>query len=178
MARISTLVLVGSCCTLLAACAEPTGVASTRRSPSTAPSLEKTGGHHVTGSGHSFVGLTDDLREFTFHALEHRDGSVTGSYKVERTDTGAYFITEVSCLSVDGNVAWVAGHIVETNIATVRVGTVSYFWAEDHGEGDDAQDIVSVARINDAAGRDVEFCTNHPKILPPIAVAAGNVQIR
>jgi len=178
MVRLSTLVLVGCCCTLLTACAEPTGVASTRRSPSTAPSLEKTAGHHVTGSGHSFVGLTEDLREFTFHAVEHPDGSITGSYKVERTDTGAYFITEVSCLSVDGNVAWVGGHIVETNIATVRVGTVSYFWAEDGGEGDDTQDIVSVARINDAAGRDVEFCTNRPKILPPIAVAVGNVQIR
>jgi hypothetical protein len=178
MIRISTFVLIASCCTLAAACAEPTAVVSRQRTPSSPASFARDVSHHVTGSGHSNIGLTDDLREFTFHAVEHPDGSVTGSYKVERTDTGAYFIVDVSCLSIVDNVGWVAGHIVETNIATVRVGSVSYFWAKDDGEGADAQDIVSVARINDRAGADVEFCTTHPKILPPIAVAQGNVQIR
>src|SRR5688500_14739742 len=33
--------------------------------------------HHVTGSGHTPVGMTEDLREFTFHAVEHPDGTVS-----------------------------------------------------------------------------------------------------
>jgi hypothetical protein len=136
-------------------------------------------GPRVVGSGHVSVGLTDDLREFTFHAVTHPDGSVTGSYRVERTDTGVFFTVEVTCMSVVGNMGWVAGIITETNAPAVRVGTVSYFWARDNGEGDDAQpDVVSTARINDAAGRDVEFCTNHPTVLPPNTVEFGNVQIR
>jgi hypothetical protein len=132
----------------------------------------------VTGSGHTNIGLTDDLREFTFHAIEHPDGSVTGSYKVERTDNGQYFIVDVTCLSVEGNTAWVAGRIVETNIAVVRVGTVSYFFAIDNGEGGDTPDVISIARINDRDGADVEFCTTHPLLLPRLVVANGNVQVR
>ncbi|MEO7769672.1 MAG: hypothetical protein ABIX19_01495 [Gemmatimonadaceae bacterium] len=146
--------------------------------PATALHSSANAGHHVTGSGHVPIGMTDDLREFTFHAIEHPDGSVTGSYKVERTDTGAYFIVDVTCMSVVKNTAWIAGRISETNTASVRVGTVSYFWAEDGGEGADAQDIVSNARINDRDGADVDFCNTRPTRLAPLRVEMGNVQIR
>lgn len=39
-------------------------------------------GHRVVGSGHVAVG--DAHREFTVHAVEAPDGSVSGSYKSER----------------------------------------------------------------------------------------------
>lgn len=81
-------------------------------------------------------------------------------------------------MSVVGNKGFVAGHIVETNIATVVVGSVSYFWAVDNGEGGDAQDVVSIARINDRQGADVEFCTTRPERLAAIPVEFGNVQVR
>jgi hypothetical protein len=134
--------------------------------------------HHVTGSGHTPVGMTEDLREFTFHAVEHPDGTVSGSYRVERTDTGVFFTVDVRCMTVVGNTAWVAGRITETNSPAIRVGTVSYFWAVDGGEGAGAQDIVSIARINDRDEAEAEFCTTLPKLLPPLAVEMGNVQIR
>jgi hypothetical protein len=162
----------------LAACAsEPAGRLT---EPAGEPASRNAGRalSHVTGSGHTNIGLTDDLREFTFHAIEHPDGSVTGSYKVERTDTGQYFLVDVTCLSVVGNSGWVAGRIVETNIATVRVGTVSYFFADDNGEGGDTPDVISIARINDRDGSDVEFCTTHPRRLPTLVIAEGNVQVR
>ncbi|MEX2151975.1 MAG: hypothetical protein WD825_01475 [Gemmatimonadaceae bacterium] len=140
--------------------------------------LAQSGGAMVTGSGHVPVGMTDDLREFTFHAIEHQDGTVSGSYKIERTDTGAYFVVQVTCLAVVGNTGWVAGIISETNAPGVSVGTVSYFWARDNGEGDGAQpDIVSLARINDRAGEDQLFCTNRPLLLPQLTVQRGNVQV-
>jgi hypothetical protein len=135
--------------------------------------------HHVVGSGHIPVGLTDDLREFTFHAVESPDGSVSGSYKVERTDTGIFFTVDVTCMTVVGDTGWVAGIISETNAPTVRVGTVSYFWAVDNGEGENAlADVVSTARINDRPESANEFCTQRPRILPPNNVQFGNVQIR
>ena len=178
MRRILTSIVAAASLIVLAGCADSPATWPHRAAPGGASLDQGTAGHHVTGSGHSTLGLTDDLREFTFHAIEHPNGSVSGSYKVERTDTGQYFIVDVSCLSVAGNTAFVGGHIVETNIATVVVGSVSYFWAQDNGEGGDPPDIVSVARINDRAGADVEFCTTHPLRLPPITVQMGNVQVR
>jgi len=133
----------------------------------------------VVGSGHVAVGLTDDLREFTFHAVESPDGSVGGSYKVERTDTGIFFTVDVTCMTVVGDTGWVAGIISETNSPAVRVGTVSYFWAVDNGEGGNASsDVVCTARINDRLASANEFCTERPRILPPNLVQFGNVQIR
>jgi len=131
----------------------------------------------VTGSGHIEAG--DGLRNFTFHAMLRPDGSAEGSYQIHRTDLGTVFSVDVTCLAIVGNQAWIAGIIASTNDPTVRVGTVSYFYAIDNGEGIDAPaDVVSLARINDLAGRDIEFCTNNPTVLPPRQVQLGGVQIR
>ena len=131
----------------------------------------------VTGSGHIEAG--DGLRNFTFHAIKRPDGSVEGSYRILRTDLSTEFAVDVTCLTVVGNRAWVAGIISYADSPGVLVGTVSYFYAIDNGEGDGASpDIVSLARINDRAGEDQLFCTILPTILPPRAVQLGNVQIQ
>ena len=131
----------------------------------------------VSGSGHIEAG--DGLRNFTFHAVKRPDGSVAGSYQIRRTDLGVGFTVDVKCLSVVGNGAWVGGHIASSTQAGVNVGTVSYFYAFDNGEGSDASpDIVSIARINDVPAALEEFCTERPQLLPPRNVLLGNVQIR
>lgn len=133
----------------------------------------------VTGSGHTNLGLTEELREFTFHAVRAADGSAKGSYKIERTDNGQYLITDVTCASVSGDTAWVGGIIAETNIPIIVVGSVSYFFAVDNGEGaGGVPDRISLARINDRDGEDILFCTQRPALLPTLAVAKGNVQVR
>jgi len=161
---------------VLTACDNPAGPAPASRAVS--PALDVSAPPIVvSGSGHIEAG--DGLRNFTFHAVQRPDGSVEGSYQILRTDLGTGFTVDVSCLSVVGNGAWVAGHIATTTQPGVVVGSVSYFYAFDNGEGSDASpDIVSIARINDLPGRDVEFCTNHPQVLPPRVVQMGNVQIR
>ena len=136
-------------------------------------------GSPAIASGDGSFEAGDGLRVFTFHAIRHPDGSVSGSYRNYRTDLGSFIDVEVSCLSVVGNTAWIGGHIVDSNIPTVVIGSVSYFYAIDNGEGADAPaDIVSVLRINDLAGRDLEFCTNRPLLLAPRTVQFGNVQVR
>ncbi|MGH7713715.1 MAG: hypothetical protein ACREOG_20700 [Gemmatimonadaceae bacterium] len=131
----------------------------------------------VTGSGHIEAG--DGLRNFTFHAMLRPDGSVEGSYRILRTDLSTEFAVDVTCLSVVGNQAWIGGIISASGSPGIIVGTVSYFYAIDNGEGDDAQpDIVSLARVNDRAGEDLLFCATRPTLLPPRTVQFGNVQIR
>jgi hypothetical protein len=136
-------------------------------------------GPMVIGSGHTSVGIANDLREFTFHAVQHPDGSVSGGYRVQRADIGVFFTVDVTCMAVVANTGWVAGIITETNAPNVVVGSVSSFWVRDNGEGEgDAADIVSTARINGAAGTDVAFCNARPLVLPPNTVEFGNVQVR
>ena len=151
---------------------------SSSGSPLTGP-LFDVAGSPVIASGDGSFEAGDGLRNFTFHAIQHPDGSVSGSYRNLRTDLGAVIDVEVSCLAVSGNTAWIGGHIVSSNIPTIVIGSVSYFYAIDNGEGQDAPaDVVSVLRVNDAAGRDLEFCTNRPLLLAPRTVQFGNVEVR
>jgi hypothetical protein len=130
----------------------------------------------VTGSAHVPSGT--GLREFTFHATRKSDGTVRGSYKIAFTATGLYFVVSVTCMVVEGNTGWLAGIISETNWPVIQLGTVSYFYAIDNGEGGQAAaDRVSSARINDAAGEDLRFCEERPLLLPSFDIQEGNVQV-
>ena len=157
---------------VLAACERiqesPTGPVSLSSSAS---------GPAVTGSGHVPSGA--GLREFTFHAKQKPDGSVSGSYKIEFTATGLFLQVDVTCVAVEGNTGWVGGRIVESNIAAVIIGSVSYFYAIDNGEGQGSPpDRVSSARINDVDGEDLRFCAERPLLLPSFNITNGNVQVR
>ena len=159
---------------LLAACEAPSAMApepalEAALSPAGAPTL-------VTGSGHVPAG--SGQRVFTFHAKDE-NGSASGSYTIRLTEPGLFFTVDVSCLAVDGNTAWVAGHISATNAGFVQIGTVSSFYAIDNGEGANAPaDVVSTAGFNAAAGQDVAFCNDRPLLLPSFPIEQGNVQVR
>jgi hypothetical protein len=120
----------------------------------------------------------DDLWVMAFTAVQRADGSTTGNYHVDRQDLGIRFDVDVTCMSVHGDTAWIAGIIRKVDGPLVREGTISYFWAVDKGEGDDAVDLASAIRINDLPGRDQEFCTLNPKLLVLSPVDYGNLQIR
>lgn len=134
----------------------------------------------ATGSGH----YTDrgELRTLTFSAVRHADGSVRGQYEVVLHASDRFFHVSVTCLSVRNDTAWIAGIVDRTNHPVIREGTVSYFWAVDGGEGAEATDKVSVARINDRPGEDQRFCSLMPDEdfsgLPGRVVEHGNVQVR
>lgn len=132
-------------------------------------------GHLVTGSGH--VQTASGLREFTFHAVEHPDGSVSGSYKIVLPN-GLFFEADVTCVTVDGSTGWVGGVIRDTNAGIVEVGSTSMFYAIDNGDGGTDADIVSLAAINRDPGADVQFCTEQLLELAPLTVTDGNVQVR
>ena len=136
----------------------------------------------VTGSGHTDLPVSGDMRGFTFHAKRNPDGTASGSYRLFRHDTGLWFTVDVTCVSVAGNTAWVAGIISDTNApGTIIVGRVSYFYAIDGGEGVGTIDKISRARINDQAGQDAVFCALKPTTIfdpNPLTILEGNVQLR
>ena len=167
---------------LLAACDahEPTAISP---AASLRPSMQLTGelgafvvkGEVSTPSGTQF-------RIVTIDAIQTPRGEVQGSYRVEFSNTGLYWVTTVSCVSVVGNTAWVAGHITETNIPTLILGRVSYFYVTDNGKPHPVDvvpaDVISTAKINDPLGQDVVFCTQRPTILAPLAGLTGDIDIR
>ena len=131
----------------------------------------------ATGSGHYIAG--DQIRTLAFSAVQYADGSASGEYQIDVHASNTSFHVSVTCLSVVGNTAWIAGVIDWSSGPPVLPGTVSYFYAIDNGEGSGAApDIVSVARINDRPEADEEFCTTRPLALPPRDVVHGNVQVR
>jgi hypothetical protein len=153
--------------------------ASSSTQPLVAPLLDAGGAGVVesaTGSGHYISG--DQIRTFAFSAVRRADGSVSGEYQINVHASDLFFHVTVTCMDVVGNTAWVAGIIDKASGPPVVEGTVSYFYAIDGGEGADAVDVVSVARINDRPEAAQEFCTEHPTVLPPRTIVHGNVQVR
>ena len=121
-------------------------------------------------------------RVVTVFAAQSASGQVTGSYRVDFTATGLYWVTTVSCVSIVGNTAWVAGHITETNHPALILGRVSYFYITDNGKphpvNEVPADVMSTAKINDPLGEDDVFCTIHPKVLPTLTGLTGDIDIR
>lgn len=116
-------------------------------------------------------------RVVTIDALS-TPGTTEGSYRVELTGPGLFFEVDVSCLTRAGNTAWVAGHISDSNADIIELGTVSYLYVIDEGDGNGQFDVVSIARINDAEGQDELFCEEQLLLLPAAPVDAGDYKLR
>lgn len=162
-----TLLVLASACG-----AEPT-------SPDLEPRMAAVGGGGPAASGSGHVDFGDGLRVFTFHAKEMKNGSAKGSYRIHLTSLGLFFEVDVTCVSTEGSTAWVAGIISDSNADFIEIGSVSYFYAIDNGEGAGSPpDVVSTARINDVAGEDLAFCRDQILLLPSFPIQYGNVQVR
>lgn len=114
-----------------------------------------------------------------FSAMKRANGTVSGSYYYQSVFNHVSIHVDVTCMTVaEGNKAWIAGIITDSSIDAL-VGTVSYFYTFDNGEGAGAQpDIVSLVRANDVAGEDEVFCRDLPTGLPAREVVNGNVNVK
>lgn len=130
----------------------------------------------ASGSAHREVAGAPVI--LSFSAIKRADGSVEGEYYFRAVAIAQWLRVNVTCMTVvDGNKAWVGGIIVAASDFQF-VGTVSYFYTFDNGEGAAANsDIVSLVRANDVAGADQEFCTELPTVLPNREVLHGNVNV-
>ena len=129
--------------------------------------------------GRGFQEIASGEREFTFAAIRLPNGQAWGRYTIRLTGPDLFFTVDVSCMTVEGNTAWVAGHIVDTNAAFVEIGSVSYFYAIDNGgPGSSEPDIVSTARFNDIEGEDEAFCRDRVLLLDSAPIDGGFVRVR
>lgn len=131
----------------------------------------------ATGAAHRIRG--GEIWVLSFNANKRANGTVTGQYRVDRMDIPVSFNVDVTCMSVSGNTAWIAG-IIRNQAGDIAIdGTVSYFYVIDNDEGPNGGgDIVSGLRLNDVAGEDTRFCEDKPLLLPQVPVELGNVQVR
>jgi len=175
MHRFTTRTGIALCCIALACDSpQPTGPTDAQFAATVTPASVIAS---ATGAAHRIRG--DELWVLSFEAQKRADGTVTGQYRVDRKDIPVSFNVDVTCMSVSGNIAWIAG-IIRNQAGDLAIdGTVSYFFVIDNGEGPNGGgDIVSGLRLNDQAGEDSRFCDEQPLLLPTAPIELGNVQVR
>jgi hypothetical protein len=117
----------------------------------------------------------------TFVANKLADGTVSGRFHADAKYLNARFDARVTCLTVEGDHAWIGGIIESSATPLVQPGLASYFYVIDTGEGAIKAiqlDIVSALRINDTPGSEQTFCAEHATTLPSRRTEDGNVQVR
>jgi len=97
-------------------------------------SLLKGSGPSATGQG-KMVGTN---RTFSFNAVTHRDGSVSGQGQLN-SHLGAKIHFSIDCLYVEGNVATMSGTVTNSEAFQEYVGGPCWFRVKDNGEGSNAQ---------------------------------------
>jgi hypothetical protein len=78
------------------------------------------------------------VRTFSFHAIQHHNGVVTGQAKLRIRAIGTFVDMAIDCLSIDPlfpNTAFLGGPITKSNVPGLPVGQKAIFEAQDNGEG-------------------------------------------
>lgn len=164
---------------MAAACSEsfPTAPAPPPAGDGAAGTSVQGAGPKVVGSAHTISG--GEHRVTTFSAVTLPDGSVSGEAQINAMSVDAWWHTRIECLAIVGNRAFLGGTITAASDARIQLGSKSYFWVEDHGEGGGAPpDRVSIAGVNETPQGLADFCGLVQNLLPGLDVLRGNVQIR
>ena len=137
------------------------------------------GNQMATGNAHITISTTPTiLEQFSFNAIKHGDGRVTGQWQAFRESTG---IEEahgsVTCMGIDGNTARIGGVITYTNpVDGHPVGTILIWTVVDNGEGaNDPPDLTSQLIIVNEAQRDFHCTAGF--IQPLFPTNQGNIQV-
>ena len=128
-------------------------------------------------SGHGNLTVGGELRTFSFTAVQHSDGSVTGESELKSRASGTVIHARVDCLTVVGNHAYVGGVVTKaTNPAFV--GKPCVFAVVDNGEGANAapDEISLFFTFVNPPSEDCTGATAHTASTRPIE--AGNIQVQ
>ncbi len=80
------------------------------------------------------------IQNFSFHARENEDGSITGSFEVKARDAilGGRMHGTIDCLTIDGNTATMSGVATQSTFEAWPAGTPIWFRVVDNGEGNNS----------------------------------------
>ena len=168
-------------CLVVVACGEQTTPVQPALEAPATPSATLAGPVVQSANGSAIRWTAGEPFLLSFVAQKHADGSVTGRFHADAKSLNARLDVTVTCLSVEGNRAWIGGIIEKSATPLVQPGLASYFYVIDIGEGAIGaiqQDIVSALRLNDVPGSELAFCANRPTTLPFRRIEDGNVQVR
>jgi hypothetical protein len=128
--------------------------------------------HSAHGSGHIQFG---NNREFiTFSAVQHSDGTVTGTATVHDISAGVTAQIDVDCVNVIGNTATISGIVTRSTDPALQ-GFEGIFQVVDGGEGADSVDFMSLANFFAVGtGNDCRV----PGEFDLVPVEQGNVQVQ
>src|SRR4051794_2066263 len=144
-----------------------------------------TPGGPQSATGHGNLTVGGELRTFSFNAIRHRDGTVTGEFQLKSRASDVVFHGEVTCLLAIARptqgAAFMGGVItkVEGNAPGVFPGTPVVFSAFDNGEGaNDFPDAMTLVEITtpEVVARQCRFGLRVGGGAVPIE--AGNIQVR
>ncbi len=133
-------------------------------------------GNGPMASGHGNLTTGGELRTFSFSAVTHSDGSVTGEAELKSRASGTVIHAQLNCLTVVGHQAYIGG-IVTNATNPAFVGKPAVFSVIDNGEGAGAppdQLSLFVTFVNPPS-EDCNGATNHSQTMHPIE--AGNIQV-
>ncbi len=137
--------------------------------------------HIVNGKGTVWVGDPwNAWINIPFHAKLDPDGSAKGSWhhQFRRRVSGGRIVVEVTCLSVAGNQAWMAGYSTQAGNPG-NLGKWFGLHVIDNGEGSGVVDEMSrtlwFGFDEQEAMEFCEFMTTDHDVWP---ITAGNVQVR
>jgi hypothetical protein len=98
-----------------------------------------------SASGHGNLTAGGELRTFSFTAVTHKDGTVTGEAELDNRSTGNTIHLSINCLTVSGNKALVSGVVTNSHGPDDFVGWIGTFEVIDNGEGaNDPADRISL----------------------------------
>jgi hypothetical protein len=175
---------VGLCFAAMISCGQETSPRFEKNLPTLTSSSDSTLQQSATGSGHVTIGGV--LRTFTFDAVRHPDGTVSGEAELFNRRTGFLANAELICMTVIGNRAWMGG-IIKHSGGGFCDGTNMYFNVQDNGEGPERQtDLVSLAAVCDVSGPAAvalvtAYCDSAgatDPAIPLLPIDDGNVQVR
>lgn len=147
--------------------------------PST-PAIALEGNPSATGHG-AFQGGKGQLVTFSFNAVQHQDGYITGEAEIHDLNDDSSIHIEINCVAFgvlkgDVNFATLSGIIKNATDADL-VGDIASFSVQDNGEGSqDPPDAISSLLIIPAD----KGCLNCQSVKPfsMSPTVKGNIQVR
>jgi hypothetical protein len=145
------------------------------------PALADPEGESVSGHVEFVNTNSGNHIRYSFHAVRHPDGTVTGEFEEHVESATGEFVRKThgieTCLTVTGNVARVGGIVTDGTGAAPPPGTEIYSTAVDNGEGEnDPADLASPGGAS-GPGSALAHCSRG-LARPLFPITAGNVQIR
>jgi len=130
---------------------------------------------------HNVFGLqTLELQKFSFNARRKADGRVTGRYDYRDVEDGAPFDASgpITCLTVQGNHAWLGGVVADTNDPTVAGDEMWFQVIDNGGPKNPPLDVTTLIGVSAVAGSARAYCDAAPAPRFPWLDTGGHITVR